>query len=157
MYTCRATFTRSPDWAAVLKRAEAAGLWTLPDQWLPPDGMQITEGWGIIVELRDGNRYRVYHYNNPDVRGPSPENASAVAIRAALGAIDSLVKLPDVVRTYRGITSGAYQSEFVDCASGAGWEFYSDLRSLAEGSKLPFQPASDSTARYVVEVVAELT
>jgi hypothetical protein len=32
MNTCRADFTRSPDWAAVLKRAEAAGLWTLADQ-----------------------------------------------------------------------------------------------------------------------------
>ena len=154
--TCRADFTRSPDWAAVLKRAEAAGLWTLPDQWIPADGMQVLDGWGMIVELRDENRYRAYHYNNPDARTPSAENASAVAIHAALGAIDSLRKPPDVLRTYRGITTGAYQSEFVDCASGARWEFYSDLRWLTEGSTVAFQRASDSTARYVVEVVGEL-
>jgi len=61
------------------------------------------------------------------------------------------------VKTYRGITTGVYLSEFVDCASGARWEFHNELRSLAEGSKVPFQPASDSTARYVVEVVGELT
>jgi hypothetical protein len=152
MYTCRAEFTRSPDWGSVLKRAEAAGLWTLPDQWIPPDGRQITEGWGMIVELRDGSRYRAYHYDNPDIRGPSPENASAVAILAALGAIDSLGKTPDVVKTYRGITTGAYQSEFVDCATGARWEFDSDLRWHA----VPVPPATDSTARYVVEIVGEL-
>ena len=61
------------------------------------------------------------------------------------------------MKTYRGITTGVYLSEFVDCASGARWEFHNELRSLAEGSKVPFQPASDSTARYVVEVVGELT
>ena len=60
-----------------------------------------------------------------------------------------------MVKTYRGITTGAYQSEFVDCATGARWEFYSDLRWHAEGSKVPV-PATDSTARYVVEIVGEL-
>lgn len=94
MSTCRADFARPPDWGAVLKRAEAAGLWTLPDQWIPRDGTQVTDGWGMTVELRDGTRYRAYHYDNPELRGPSPENASAVAIRAALGAIDSLRKTP---------------------------------------------------------------
>jgi len=157
-HTCRAEFTRSPDWGAVLKRAEAAGLWTLPDESsLPSDGMQILDGWSITVELRDGSRYRAYNYNNPDVRKRWPEAGSAVAIRAALGAIDSLGKTPDVVKTYRGITTGVYLSEFVDCASGARWEFHNELRSIAEGSKVPFQPASDSTARYAVEVVGELT
>ena len=94
MSTCRADFARPPAWWAVLKRAEAAGLWTLPDQWIPRDGTQVTDGWGMTVELTDGNRYRAYHYDNPELRGPSPENASAVAIRAALGAIDSLRKTP---------------------------------------------------------------
>jgi hypothetical protein len=42
-------------------------------------------------------------------------------------------------------------------ATGARWEFYDELRSVADRSKVPFQPASDSTARYVVEVVGELT
>jgi hypothetical protein len=158
MNTCRADFTRSPDWRAVLERAEALGLWTLPDQWsLPYDGMQVTDGWSIVVELRDGSRYRAYHYNNPDARKPSPEAASAVAIRATLGAIDSLRKTPDVVKTYRGITTGAFRSEFVDCATGARWQFDNELGSLAERSKVSFQPASDSTTRYVVEVVGELT
>jgi hypothetical protein len=155
--TCRADFSRSPDWAGVLKRTEALGLWTLPDQSsLPYDGMLVQDGWSITVELRAGSRYRAYQYNNPDVRKQSPEGASAVAIRAALGAIDSLGKTPDVVRTYRGVTTGAYRSEFVDCASGARWEFYNELRSLADQSKVPFQPTTDSTARYVVEVVGEL-
>jgi hypothetical protein len=81
--TCRADFTRSPNWVAVLKRAEALGLWTLPDQWIPRDGMQVVDGWSMTVELRDGSHYRAYHYNNPDSRKPSPEAASAVAIRAA--------------------------------------------------------------------------
>ena len=73
-HTCRAEFTRSPDWGAVLKRAEAAGLWTLPDESsLPSDGMQILDGWSITVELRDGSRYRAYNYNNPDIRKRWPE------------------------------------------------------------------------------------
>jgi hypothetical protein len=157
MYTCRTDFIRPPNWAAVLQHAEAAGLWTLPEQWIPPDGMQVLDGWGMTVELRDGIRYRAYHYNNPDSRTPSPENVNAMAIRVSLGAIDSLRKTPDVVKSYRGITTGVYHSEFVDCATGARWEFYNDLRSLAAGSRVSFQPASDSTARYVVEVVGELT
>jgi len=94
MSTCRADFTRPPDWGAVLKHAESAGLWTLPDQWIPRDGTQVVDGWAMTVELRDGSRYRAYHYNNPDSRTPSPENAGAVVIRAALGAIDSLRKTP---------------------------------------------------------------
>lgn len=158
MNTCRADFTRSPDWAAVLKRAEALGLWTLPDESsLPSDGIVVLDGWSLTVELRDGSRYRAYQYSNPDVRKQSPEAASAVAIRAALGAIDSLRKTPDVVKTYRGITTGAFHSEFVDCATGARWQFDNELGSLAEQSKVSFQPASDSTTRYVVEVVGELT
>jgi hypothetical protein len=57
--------------------------------------MQVVDGWSMTVELRDGSHYRAYHYNNPDSRKPSPEAASAVAIRAALGAIDSLRVTPE--------------------------------------------------------------
>jgi len=156
--TCRADFIRSPDWGAVLRRAEAEGLWKLPDQSaLPDDGIMVVDGWAITVELRDASNYRVYHYSNPDAHKPSAEGESASRIAQAVRAIDSLRRTPDVVKTYRGITTGAYHSEFVDCATGARWEFYDELRSLAERSKVPFQPASDSSARYVVEVVGELT
>jgi hypothetical protein len=52
---CRGRFTREPDWRAVLGRAAAAGLWTLPDQSTLPDDRRITlDGWGMTVELRAG-------------------------------------------------------------------------------------------------------
>jgi hypothetical protein len=157
MGTCRGEFVGSPDWKAVLRRAEAEGLWTLPDESsLPPDGMMVLDGWGITVELRGAARYRAYHYGNPDAH-KWPEAAKAVRIARALDTVSTLLRQPDVVRTYRGVTSGAYRSEFVDCASGERWQFYDELRSLAERSKVTFAPAADSGARYLVEVVGELT
>jgi hypothetical protein len=61
------------------------------------------------------------------------------------------------VRPYRGVTSGVYQTEFVDCATGERWQFHDDLRSLAQRSKVSFVPAADSGARYLADVVGELT
>ena len=155
--TCRGEFVSSPDWQAVLRRAEAEGLWTLPDESsLPHDSMMVFDGWGITVELRDASRYRTYHYDNPDAH-KWPEAAKAVQIARALDTVRALLRPADVVRTYRGVTPGIYRSEFVDCATGERWQFSDDLRSLAERSKGAFAPAADSGARYLVEVVGELT
>lgn len=157
MGTCRGEFVSPPDWKAVLRRAEAEGLWTLPDESsLPRDGIMVMDGWGIIVELRDGPRYRAYYYGNPDAH-EWPEAAKAVRIARVLDTIRTLLRPADVVRPYRGVTSGVYRSEFIDCATGARWQFYDDLRSLAERSKVPFVPTADSGARYLVDVVGQLT
>ena len=157
MGTCRGEFVSPPDWRSVLGRAEAAGLWTLPDEsTLPDDGTMVLDGWSITVELHDGSRYRAYHYGNPDAH-KSREAVQAAQLAHALDTITALLRPADVERSYRGLTSGRYRSEFIDCASGARWQFENDLRALAEGSKIAFVPAADSGARYLVEVVGELT
>lgn len=157
MGTCRGEFVRPPDWKAVLRRVEAEGLWTLPDESsLRHDGVAVMDGWGITVELRDGPRYRTYQYGNPDAH-KWPEAAKATQIARALDTVRTLLRPADAVRSYRGVTSGVHQSEFVDCATGERWQFYADLRSLAERNKVTFVPAADSGARYLVEVVGELT
>lgn len=78
---CRALFTRPPDWAAVLREAGAAGLWTLPDpsalsgpRWMTIDGA------AIVVELRTDSTYRAYHYHFPAARRSWPEGKQAGAI-----------------------------------------------------------------------------
>ena len=158
MGTCRGSFIRQPDWKNVLRRAEASDLWTLPDDSsLPSDGVMVFDGWSLVVELRDGPRYRSYHYSNPDAHKAWPQAAKAVAIARATAPIDELLRPADAMRSYRGITTGRYHSEFVDCATGERWDFNDELKSLAEHSKVTFAPGSDSTARYVVEVVGELS
>ena len=157
MGTCRGEFITPPNWQAVLRRTEAEGLWTLPDaSSLPPDGRSAVDGWAITVELRDGSRYRVYHYDNPDSH-EWPEAAKAQRIARSLDTIQALLRPADVVRTYRGVTSGAFESEFVDCGSGERWQFQGDLRRLAQQSKVTFVPAADSGTRYLIDVVGELT
>ena len=154
---CRALFTREPDWRAVLQRAEAGGLWTLPDEsTLPGNVPMVLDGTSMTVELRDGRTYRAYQYDVPNRRG-APESERITEIARSLNAIDSLLRTPDSERTYRGITSGRYRSEFRDCASGDRWQFDDDLAHMANSAGIPFVHGSDTTARYVVEVIGQLT
>jgi hypothetical protein len=60
-----------------------------------------------------------------------------------------------VLRVYRGVTTGAYDSEIRLC-SGESWGFHDALPSLAQRSSVALPPA-DSGARYYVEVLAEAT
>jgi hypothetical protein len=124
----------------------------------------ILDGWTMVVELRDGARYRTYRYNNPESHTKWPSAAQAGEIARTLGGIDSLAFPPDVWKTYRGITTGRYQSVVQSC-DGAEWEFHDALRSLVKRtppsvwSSVP--SLADSTARdstlYEVEVLGELT
>jgi hypothetical protein len=103
---CRARFTRPPDWGAVLRRMEAAGLWELPDPAsLPAVGYVTVDGWGFTAELRDGARYRAYAYDNPQTM-PWPEARRAVAVSDHLRAISARMRPAAVVRDYRGIYEG---------------------------------------------------
>lgn len=93
--TCRALFTRSPDWRAFLRRIEHAGAWTLEDpSTLPPERTMIivTDGWGFTIELRDGAAYRAYRYDNPEAHPNWPHAANAIEIGHALRMVDSLVR-----------------------------------------------------------------
>lgn len=78
---CRALFTRSPDWPAALKEAEAAGLWTLPDpSTLPPPREMTIDGSGLVVELRTDSTYRAYRYHFPVAQRSWPEGEQAATI-----------------------------------------------------------------------------
>ncbi len=165
MAICRVRFRREPPWGVVLRDAASHGLWTLPDpSVLPSDSLMMLDGWTMIVELRDGPRYRTYQYNNPDAHTKWPSASQANEIAHALSGIDSLTHLPDVWRIYRGVTTGRYRSAFRSC-DGAEWEFYDELRSLTKRtpagvwSNVP--ALADSIARdstlYEVEVLGELT
>jgi hypothetical protein len=168
---CRARFRREPPWRAVLRAAEAESLWTIPDpSALPRDGVVGADGWTIVVELRDGPRYRTYRYNSPHVHPKWPPAAQVQRIARSLGAIDSLVAPSAVRRTYRGVTTGRYERAFRACGDTSAWEFHHDLRTLAKnappGVRAALPPdladttagdsaGRDTTALYTVEVVGE--
>lgn len=155
---CRSVFARQPDWATVLDSLDSAGLWVLPDEsTLPGESRLVLDGWGMIVELRAGESYRSYRYSNPDAQ-PWPEAAQAVRIVRALGAIDSLMRDPDVVQVYRGVTPGSHGSEFRTCGGREAWEFEASVWDAARmaDTVLGVQ-RSDSSARVYVEVRGELS
>ena len=157
MGICRTRFTRTPDWKGVLRRAEAADLWSLPDESTLPRRRLVLDGWGITVELRDGPLYRAYHYGNPD-RQEWPEARQAVAIAHALRSVDSLAHRADVERWYRGVTTGRYKSAFRPCDQEATWRFDGELQQLRGGQA--FAAVVDTTEQgreYIVEVLGILT
>ncbi|HEU0012261.1 MAG TPA: hypothetical protein VFQ45_01185 [Longimicrobium sp.] len=157
MAACRALFTRAPEWGQVLAAAEAAGLWSLPDDSaLPADGVVSLDGWGLTVELRDGASYRAYQYGNPQAHA-WPEARQAERIAGEVRGLLALVRPSDLVRVYRGTTTGRRGAEFVDCATGASWELSYDLAELARRDGIVFPTRNDPSARYQVEVVGELT
>jgi hypothetical protein len=79
--TCRFTFRREPDWNAVLAAVDSLDAWTLanPATLTPPmrGGMH---GSTLIVEVRDGDRYRTYAYWCPSLFPNLPEAARAHAL-----------------------------------------------------------------------------
>jgi hypothetical protein len=164
---CRTRFRREPSWGNALREAESLGLWTVPDpSTLPRDNIMSLDGWTMVVELRDGPRYRTYRYHNPGSHPQWPSDSQAVKIAAVLRGVGGLVRPPDVRRLYRGLTTGRYRSAFRSCDGSATWDFYAGLPSLlarAESRIRDSAPpsAADTTARdsthYEVEVLGELT
>jgi hypothetical protein len=77
---CYTSFSTEPDWARLLNAAGDAEVWTLPDPFsLPYEGWRVTDGWSMTVEVREGARYRAYHYDNPDSYD-WPETRKAMAL-----------------------------------------------------------------------------
>lgn len=89
--TCRARFARRPSWRTVLDSMGTLGVWTMPDAPPRPPNIVTTDGWGVIVELRDGSAYRTYKYDNPDVRSSIPSVARVAEISRTLRSVDSLI------------------------------------------------------------------
>jgi hypothetical protein len=163
---CRARYRREPPWKGALRAAEALGLWTLPDpSVLPKENTVGFDGTTMVVELRDGARYRTYQYHNPGMHPQWPSDSQAVRILGAMQAIDSLEQPPDVWRVYRGLTSGRYRSAFRSCDGHETWEFFTDLRTLLENADPAVRSAApaaalDTTVRddtmFEVEALGEL-
>jgi hypothetical protein len=140
--TCRGLFERSPDWKKSLRASEVAGLWTLRDEsQLPPPYSWTLDGWGMFVELRDGNRYRAYQYSNPDARKANPDRTQATAIVSAFRPIKEAMRRGSARTPFRGlylVSEG--RNEFTACGS--------DLAMAIEG-RFPLQTANDTTRMYV--------
>ena len=155
MAMCRGRFTRAPDWRAALQALDADGLWTLPDRsTLPKRDFVVNDGWGIIVELRDGARYRAYAYDDP-MFGGTGEEQRAARIGARLREIARLLRDPDVHRDYRGIYTGPVgpaarldldsTATFRACGASESWGvsgWIGELPALRD-----VVPAADSGAR----------
>ena len=154
--TCHALFVRRPDWAKVLRELEANELWSLPDQSTLPSTRVAVDGWGITVELRDGRRYRAYHYSNPDNQD-APEAKRAAAIAKELRVIDELTRDPSSYRRYRGTTTGRRNSDFHPCGSSETWWFTSDLGEHARAGRVEMPvPSPDTSSEYYVELTGEV-
>jgi hypothetical protein len=154
MEACRVLFTRAPDWAGVLARADSAGLWTLRDESELPQRIYI-DGWSMTVELRDGAGYRTYHYGNPREDSSHTEYGRALRIVRAFRQADSLARTPDVLRVYRGLyASGPRLSEFRPCGEDVAWHMDGDLRGLPYASS--GRPRADTTVVGVRRVYVEV-
>lgn len=82
---CQPIGTVGTDWTSTYHSMLALGLWDLPDEsTLPPPSMQIMDGVGMLVELRDGANYRAYTYVNPGTNN-APEAQKAAKIMGITG------------------------------------------------------------------------
>jgi hypothetical protein len=150
-YACHTNLIRSPDWQAILRRMERAALWTLPDESeLPPDSILVMDGWGVLVEVRDGLNYRAYHHSNPDAHG-NMFSQQAVQIAAALDPVDSLLAPAENRKRYRGLLRlGSTRSEFTPCGETKPWTFQGGLSYHNELQKSGLDSLSYPTiSRYV--------
>lgn len=155
MAACRVRFVSAPDWRSILRDAEGAGLWTIPDpSALPNDGIMTLDGWTIAVELRTSDSYRAYRYNSPEAHPKWAPAAQAIKIAETFARADALLVPPDAEQRYRGVTRGSYGSAIKLCGGSTTWEFADDLATAAkrQGVAMP-----DSTGRVEPEYYVELT
>ncbi|HEX6533578.1 MAG TPA: hypothetical protein VF041_03220 [Gemmatimonadaceae bacterium] len=164
---CRARFTEPPPWGAVRRTAESHGLWTLPDETtFPLDSLTAGDGWTIVVELVDSTGYRTFLYNTPDAHPGWPVAVQVTEIARALRGIASRMVRSEVVRVYRGVTTGRAGSAFRSCGGDVEWGLDAGLASLARRAPPRAraaleESAADTTAReaptFYVELLGELT
>jgi len=152
---CRAVFDTTPDWHGMYQEAKSAGLWTLPDpSALPDDSTMVWDGWIMTVELRVGDQYRTYQYDNPAARD-WPEADSALHVARSIRPVDSAMKSPYAQRVYRGVTTGKYREAFYLCESDSVWGFRASLSDLAEEAELVLPDPGPHG--YEVQVIGEAT
>ena len=78
---CEATLPRGQTWARILKQLDSLGVATLPDesQLTPRAGIGL-DGFTLVVEIRDRERYRAYSYWSPAPDATQHEVRIAAAI-----------------------------------------------------------------------------
>jgi hypothetical protein len=137
--TCKATFTKIPDWQKIFYLAKQYSIWNLPDQSTfkkKNKNAAVLGASSFIVEIRKGNRYRSYHYTfpHPHFVGAKAAKAEkkATKIDSLFESIDSHLKRRDVEKYYRGITSGNYRSAFKLCGSDRVWGLDLSLKQYAK-------------------------
>lgn len=89
---CRARFSETPDWGQVLDLLERNRVWSLPDPSTLKGEVDMMDGTGVLVEVRDGPRYRAYLYSNPS-RQPWPEAKNAEAILGVVAGLSYLSRI----------------------------------------------------------------
>ena len=61
-------------WAALWRELESRGLRTIPDEAsLPDDGVKVFDGSKYLFQLRIGEAYRAYWYDNPEHHTKKPD------------------------------------------------------------------------------------
>ncbi len=94
---CTFNLTPEPDWDSVLRKMEAASLWTLPDESVLPECryggvVYVTvDGDIFLFELFDGTSYRAFHYSNPLSSSPWPEERNAARIAEIVWDVFKLI------------------------------------------------------------------
>jgi hypothetical protein len=129
-------------------------VWVIPDQSELPQLSLVTDGWGMFVELRDGNRYRAYSYSNPNVRSGHPDFKRAVAVASAFRPIKEAMRRSPGADIFRGLyVAGPNQSEFTQCGSDRPFDIEGMLGPLAKVPKaLPGDTTGASVRRMYLEV-----
>lgn len=79
---CAATLAADQSWQGILQSLDSLGIDALPNG----TGMGL-DGWGVVVEVRDGASYRTYSYWVPQAAAPEPEVRRAAAIVELVGRI----------------------------------------------------------------------
>jgi len=79
---CEATLAPGQSWQAVLQSLDSLGIDALPNG----TAMGL-DGWRVVVEVRDGARYRTYSYFMPESTDTNLEVRSAAAIVELVGRI----------------------------------------------------------------------
>ena len=128
---CVTRFTKTPEWASLLRRVEADSVWTLPDQSeMPPDSIMVMDGYAISVEARDGATYRHYGYANPDAHANAGARHAA-AIAKSVAVLWPLAAASKQRKVYRGrFTAEDGHYALAICRDTTKWGLDGDLAPL---------------------------
>lgn len=81
---CEPRSVREIDWTAIGEAMEQLGIRSLPDESrLPKRDDRIKDGTSILIEIKEADTYRAYHYSNPGLRSDPHARAAAEIMQVA--------------------------------------------------------------------------